>query len=68
VLPFLVLLIGKAYSSRPSLRVRVRLSGADRWMFSSDPYDQEKRSRAVERHGGDVLKAATASSVARPTR
>ena len=35
-------------------RLRVRMSRADRAMFSSDAYDREKRQRAVE-NTGDTL-------------
>ncbi len=45
-------------------RVRVRLSLADRWMFSSDAYDKEKRARAVERCDGNVLEAVAGLSAA----
>ena len=49
----------KKRSGATGARVRVRLSGADRWMFSSDAYDKERRARAVEQAGGDVLEAVT---------
>ena len=47
-------------------RVRVRLSGADRWMFSSDAYDKAKRSEVTARLGGDALEAVTILSEAHP--
>ncbi len=47
-------------------RVRVRLSNADRWMFSSDPYDKAKRAEVMAQLGGDALEAVTVLSGARP--
>ena len=43
-------------------RVRVRLSNADRWMFSSDPYDKAKRAEVMAQLGGDALEAITTLS------
>jgi conjugal transfer ATP-binding protein TraC len=36
-------------------RLRIRLSSADRWMFSSDAYDAARRERVVASRGGDVI-------------
>jgi conjugal transfer ATP-binding protein TraC len=36
-------------------RLRIRLSSADRWMFSSDAYDAARRERVVSSRGGDVI-------------
>jgi hypothetical protein len=47
----------KKRSGPEGSRLRVRLSGADRWMFSSDAHDKERRAKAVEQAGGDVLEA-----------
>ncbi|NJK43604.1 MAG: hypothetical protein HC933_04425 [Pleurocapsa sp. SU_196_0] len=43
-------------------RLRVRLSSADRWMFSSDPYDRERRLKVITEHAGDVLEGIAALS------
>ena len=50
-----VLFWAKKRSGATGSRLRVRLSGADRWMFSSDAYDKERRTKAVELAGGDAL-------------
>ena len=50
-----VLFWAKKRSGATGSRLRVRLSGADRWMFSSDAYDKESRAKAIERADGDVL-------------
>jgi hypothetical protein len=49
-----VLFWAKKRSGVTGARLRVRLSKVDRWMFSSDAYDKERRSRVIERCG-DVL-------------
>ncbi len=36
-------------------RLRIRLSSADRWMFSSDAYDAVRREKVVAARGGDVI-------------
>jgi conjugal transfer ATP-binding protein TraC len=54
-----VLYWAKKRSGVVGSRLRVRLSKADRWMFSSDAYDKERRSRAIERASGDVIEAIT---------
>lgn len=54
-----VLLWAKKRSGPTGARLRVRLSGADRWMFSSDARDREHRQRTVEAHGADTLRAVS---------
>jgi conjugal transfer ATP-binding protein TraC len=49
-----VLFWAKKRSGVTGARLQVRLSKVDRWMFSSDAYDKERRSRVIERCG-DVL-------------
>jgi conjugal transfer ATP-binding protein TraC len=51
-----VLFWAKKRSGAIGSRLRVRLSGADRWMFSSDAYDKERRAEAMRRHR-DALSA-----------
>jgi len=46
-------------------RVRVRLSGADRWMFSSGACDKAKGAEVMAQLGGDALEAITVLSGAR---
>ena len=50
-----VLFWAKKRSGATGARLRVRLSGADRWMFSSDAYDKAKRAEVIGRRGGDVF-------------
>ncbi len=49
----------KKRSGVTGARVRVRLSSADRWMFSSDAYDKESRTQAIASKNGDVLEAVS---------
>jgi hypothetical protein len=57
-----VLFWAKKRSGAIGSRLRVRLSGADRWMFSSDAYDKERREKAIEKAEGDVLEGIRAIS------
>ena len=50
-----VLFWAKKRSGATGARLRVRLSSADRWMFSSDAYDRERRTATIEQVGGSVL-------------
>ncbi len=52
-----VLYWARKRSGATGARLRVRLSSADRWMFSSDAYDRERRQRELVQHGGDTLEA-----------
>ncbi len=53
-----VLFWAKKRSGATGSRSRVRLSGADRWMFSSDAYDMKRRAEVMRCHR-DALAAIT---------
>jgi conjugal transfer ATP-binding protein TraC len=45
----------KFRSGAAGAKLRIRLSSADRWMFSSDAYDDTRRAKVIARRGGDVI-------------
>ncbi|NJK44385.1 MAG: hypothetical protein HC933_08980 [Pleurocapsa sp. SU_196_0] len=45
----------KFRSGPAGAHLRIRLSSADRWMFSSDSYDAVRRAQVMARRGGDVI-------------